>query len=112
VPENSLGAQVRSILRIGPNAVAVWVGSGEAIDRAEQLISRLLAVGVRIVIAIAEVHDPLTESVLRRTGALYVCADEAELRLTQILEAILGPPESARPVKQIDSTHPVKLDGS
>jgi hypothetical protein len=112
VPEDSLGAQVRSILRIGPNAVAVWVGSGEAIDRAEQLIQRLFAVGLPNVVAIAELHDPLTESVLRQTGALYVCAEEAEQRLSRILESILGPPTSSRTVKQIDSTHPVKLDGS
>jgi hypothetical protein len=112
VPESSLATQVRSILRIAASAVAVWVGSGEVINRAEQLVSRLLGVGIPIVIAIAEVHDPLTESVLRQTGALYVCADEAEQRLSQVLESILGSPASSHPVKQIDFTHPIKLDGS
>lgn len=89
VPEGSLGEQVRAVLRTGARAVVVWIGVGEAIDRAEQVVGRLLAVGVPVVIAIAEGHEPSVESVLRKMGAVYLCADEAEERLRGVVESIL-----------------------
>lgn len=112
VPEDSLGSQVRSILRIEPQAVVVWVGSGQAIDRAQELTRRLRSVGLPIVIVIAQEHDPATELLLRQSGAMYLCGDEAEERLGQMLASMLGPPARASPARQIDSTDPVKLDGS
>jgi hypothetical protein len=92
VPEGPFAIQCRSILQMDARAVVVWVGANDAVDRAARLIGRLLAVGLPAVIAIAEVHDPPTEILLRQAGALYVCAKEAQHRLHGVLESILGPP--------------------
>ena len=93
-----------------PAAVVVWVGADDAINRAAKLIGRLLEAGLPIVIAIAEVHDPSTESVLRQAGALYICANEAQERLGHVLESILGPPSRSTDAKTIESTREVKMD--
>ena len=93
VPESPLPIQLRSILRVNACAVAVWVGADDAVDRAAELIERLLKAGPPVVIAIAEVHDPSTESALRQAGAIYLCAYEAQERLCDVLESILDPKE-------------------
>ena len=77
VPEGPFAVHFRSILRLDARAVAVWVGQDDAVNRAAKLISGLMQAGVRVVIAIAEMHDARTESVLRQAGALYFCANEA-----------------------------------
>jgi hypothetical protein len=112
VPEASLAIQFRSILRIDPRAVAVWVGQDDAVNRAAKLISGLLQAGVRVVIAIAEMHDARTESVLRQAGALYFCANEAQQRLGQVLNAILGPPSGSTDFKTVEPKQEVKMDAS
>ena len=61
-------------------------------------------------IAIAEVHDPSTESVLRQAGALYICANEAQQRLGHVLESILGPPSRSTDMKTVESAREVKMD--
>ena len=68
VPEGQFAVQIRSILRLDARAVVVWVGADDAIDRAAKLIDRILGAGLPIVIAVAEVHDPSTESVLRQAA--------------------------------------------
>jgi hypothetical protein len=112
VAEDPPAIQVRSILRLDARAVVVWVGAGDAIDRGAILISRLLAAGVPIVIAVAEMHDPERESVLRQAGALYICANEARERLGDVLESILGPPRGSTDMKMIGPAREVKMDGS
>ncbi|HEX4053692.1 MAG TPA: hypothetical protein VHX86_05460 [Tepidisphaeraceae bacterium] len=111
VPDGAFAVQFRSILRMDARAVVVWIGANDAIDRAAKLISRLLGAGLPIVIAIAEVHDPRNESVLRQAGALYICANEAEQRLGQVLESILiGPAPPSTGVETIESTRKIKMD--
>jgi hypothetical protein len=112
VPESPFAVQVRSILRIDARAVVVWVGAEDAISRAANLIGRILGTGPPIVIAVAEVHDPWSESVLRQAGALYLCANEAEQRLGHVLESILGPPSLSIDVKTAPSMREVKTDSS
>ncbi len=89
VPEGPFAVQFRSILRMHPRAVVVWVGPGEAVDRAANMIARLVEIGPAVVIGIAEEHDPSSESVLRSAGALYICSHEAEQRLDHLLGSIL-----------------------
>jgi hypothetical protein len=91
VSEGPLAVQFRSILRMDARAVVVWVGAGDAVDRAANMIARLVEIGPSIVVAVGEVHEPWRESTLRQAGALYICANEAEQRLCQVLESILGP---------------------
>ena len=110
VPEGPFAVQFRSILRMDARAVVVWVGADDAVDRAATLIARLLGVGLPIVIAIAEVHDPCGESVLRQAGALYLCANEAQQRLGHVLESILGQPSLSIDVKAVESKREVKMD--
>jgi hypothetical protein len=105
VPEGPLAVQVRSILRLNARAVAVWVGQDDAVDRAVHLIARLLAAGLPIVIAIAQVHRPWTESLLRQAGAVYICANEARQRLGQVLESMLGPPSRSTDLKLVESQY-------
>jgi hypothetical protein len=112
VPEGQFAVQIRSILRLDARAVVVWVGADDAIDRAAKLIDRILGAGLPIVIAVAEVHDPSTESVLRQAGALYICANEAQQRLGHVLESILGPPPPAIDLKTVESAREVKMDAS
>ena len=112
VPEGPPAVQVRSILRMDASAVVVWVGAGDAIDRAAKLIHRLLAAGLPIVIAVAEAHESCRESALRQAGALYICANEAEQRLAGVLESILGPPPRSTDVKTVEFTREVKMDAS
>lgn len=96
VPEGPLPVQFRSILRTEARATVVWVGKGDAVDRAAALIGRLLDAGPPIVIAIAEAHEARAESVLRQAGAIYLCGFEAKQRLGATLEAMLGPPRQMR----------------
>jgi hypothetical protein len=110
VPEGPFAVQVRSILRAEPRAVVVWVGVDDAVDRAANLILRVCGAGPPIVIAVAEVHDPPTESALRQAGALYICANEARQRLGSLMESILGPPPPSIDPKSIGSTQEVKMD--
>jgi hypothetical protein len=110
VPEASLAIQFRSILRLDARAVAVWVGPDDAVERAAKLISGLLQAGIRAVIAIAELHDARTESVLRQAGALYFCANEAQQRLGQVLNAILGPPCGSTDFKTVEHERKIKMD--
>jgi hypothetical protein len=91
-------------------AVVVCVGADDAIQRAAKLIGRLLGAGLPIVIAIAEMHDAWSESVLRQAGALYLCSSEAELRLGQLLESILGPPSRSVEVKTTGFAREIKMD--
>jgi hypothetical protein len=112
VPEGPFAVQFRSILRMDARAVVVWVGADDAVNRAAKLIGRLLAAGLPIVIAIAEVHDPWSESVLRQAGALYICANEVQQRLGHVVESILGPPSLSTDVKTVESTREVKMDAS
>jgi len=112
VPEGPFAVQFRSILRMDARAVVVRVGADDAIDRAANLIGRILGTGPPIVIAVAEVHDPWSESVLRQAGALYLCANEAEQRLGHVLESILGPPSLSIDVKTAPSMREVKTDSS
>jgi hypothetical protein len=112
VPEGPFAVQFRTILRLDARAVVVWVGADNGANRAAKLIGRLLEAGLAVVIAIAEVHDPWTESVLRQTGALYICANEAQQRLEHVLESILGPPSCSSDVESVDSTREVKMDAS
>ncbi|MGD0389045.1 MAG: hypothetical protein ABSC42_08835 [Tepidisphaeraceae bacterium] len=112
VPEGPFAVQFRSILRMDARAVVVWVGADDAVHRAAKLMGRLLGAGLPIVIAVAEVHDPSTESVLRQAGALYVCANEAQQRLGLVLESILGPPSLSTDVKTVESSREVKMDAN
>lgn len=112
VAEGPFAIQIRSILRMDASAVVVWVGEGDAIHRAAKLIARLLGAGLPIVIAIAEVHDACNESVLRQAGALYICANEAQQRLGQVLESLLGPPSRLVNAKTAEFTREVKMDAS
>jgi len=112
VPEGPPAAQFRSILRMDARAVAVWVGADGAVDRAAKLISRLLETGPPIVIAIAESHDPLRESVLRQTGALYLCANEAHERMGEVLESVLSLPCRAGDVRTAPFSPVVKINTS
>jgi hypothetical protein len=112
VPESPLPVQFRSILRMDASAVVVWVGPDDAIDRAAKLIRRLLGAGPPIVIAIAQVHDPLTESLLRQAGALYICAHEAQQRLGDVLGSILGAPLCPSNLKTVESTLEVKMEAN
>jgi hypothetical protein len=112
VPEGPFPDQFRSILRTGARAVVVWAGANDAVNRATKLIGRLLSAGLPVVIAISEVHDPSTESVLRRAGALYICAHEAQHRLGVVLSSILGPPSRSVEVKTFDPPREVKMDAS
>ncbi len=112
VPEAPFAVQFRSILRTDARAVAVWVGPDDAVDRAAKLISGLLQAGLRAVIAIAQVHDARTESVLRQAGALYFCTNEAQQRLGQVLNAILGPPSGSTDFKTVELKQEVKMDAS
>ena len=107
VPEGPAAVQVRSILRMEARAVVVWVGAGNTIDRGEKLIGRLLGAGLPIVIPVAEMHDPYTESVLRQAGALYICSHEAQERLGHLLESILDAPARSNPA---GSAGDVKID--
>ncbi len=110
VPEGPFAVQFRSILRMDAPAVVVWVGADDAVSRATKLIGRFSATGLPIVIAIAQVHDPSTESVLRQAGALYICAHEAQQRLGDVLESILGRPSRSTDVQTIVSAREVKMD--
>jgi len=110
VPEGPPAVQVRSILRMEARAVVVWVGAGDTLDRGEKLIARLLGAGLPIVIAVAEMHDPYTESVLRQAGALYICANEAHERLGDVLASILGS-HSPRG-EPLDPARKIKMDAS
>jgi hypothetical protein len=110
VPQGPFAVHFRSILRMDARAVVVWVGTDDAIHQAAKLIGRLLEVGLPIVIAIAEVHDPYGESVLRQAGALYICANEAQDRLANVLESILGPPPLSTDAKTVEFTREVKMD--
>jgi hypothetical protein len=110
VPEGPFAVQFRSILRMDARAVVVWVGADDAIDRAAKLIGRFSEAGLSIVIAIAEVHDPSSESVLRQLGALYLCANEAQQRLGDVLESILGPPSRSTDMQTVVSAREVKMD--
>jgi hypothetical protein len=110
VPEGPFAVQFRSILRTDARAVVVWVGADDDIDRAAKLIGRLLIAGLPIVIAVAEVHDPWRESVLRQAGALYLCANEAQQRLGDVLESILGSPSRSIDVQSVVSTREVRMD--
>jgi hypothetical protein len=110
VPEGPFAVQFRSILRMDARAVVVWVGADDAVHRAEKLIDRLLGAGLPIVIAIAEVHDPWGESVLRQAGAVYLCAKEAQERLRHVLESILGPTSLSTDVRTVESTREVRMD--
>jgi hypothetical protein len=112
VPDGSLATRVRSILRIEPRAVVVRVGMGAAIDQAESLVRRLLMVGLRIVIVVAEEHDEAVESAVRQAGAMYLCGDQAEQELERVLESVVEPRARERPAMQVDSTDAMKLDGS
>jgi hypothetical protein len=112
VPEGSFAVQVRSILRMDARAVAVWVGEDDAVNRAVKLIGGLLEAGLPTVIAIAELHDPWTESVLRQAGALYICAHEAQRQLGHVLKAVLGPRLRSTDVKMVESTRDVENDSS
>ena len=96
VADGPCAVQVRSILRMNARAVVVWIGQGDAINRAAKLIGRLLGAGLPIVIAIAEVHDRCGESALRQAGALYICASEVQERLGLVLQSILAPPSTVR----------------
>jgi hypothetical protein len=110
VPEGPPSIQVRSILRMDARAVVVWVGAGDTIDRGERLIGLLLGAGLPIVIAVAEMHDPYTESVLRQAGALYICANEAHQRLGHMLESILG--TRSPQGKPAQPTRNIRMDAS
>jgi hypothetical protein len=110
VPEGPFAVQFRSILRLDARVVVVWVGADDAFDRATQLIHRLLGAGLPIVIAIAELHNPTTESALRQAGAMYICANEAQQRLDNVLESILGPPASSSNPKAAGPVREVKMD--
>jgi hypothetical protein len=112
VPEGPFAVQFRSILRMDARAVVAWVGADDAIHRAAKLIGRLLGAGLPVVIAIAEVHDPRSESVLRQTGALYMCANEAQQRLGLVLESILGPLSVSTGAKTVEPTREVKMDAN
>jgi hypothetical protein len=112
VPEGPFAVQFRSILRMDARAVAMWVGRDDAVNRAVKLIGGLLQAGLPVVIAIAELHDPLTESELRQAGALYFCANEAQQQLGSVLKAILGPPALSIEVKPVESARGVKMDAS
>ena len=112
VPESPLPIQLRSILRTEACAVAVWIGAEDAIDRAADLIERLLRAGLPVVIAVAEVHDAATESALRQAGAIYLCAHEAQERLCEVLESILDPPSPSAHVKTIKFSPEIKMDDS
>jgi hypothetical protein len=110
VPEGPFAIQFRSILRMDARLVVVWVGADDAVDRAANLILRILGAGLPIVVAIAQVHDPSRESMLRQAGALYICANEAQQRLGQVLESILGPFSRSTDVKTVESTREVRMD--
>jgi hypothetical protein len=112
VPEGPFADQFRSILRMGARAVVVWVGAGDAVNRATKLIGRLLSAGLPVVIAISEVHDPSTESVLRRAGALYICANESQDRLGIVLSSILDPPSRTVDVKTVGPVREVNMDAT
>jgi hypothetical protein len=112
VPDGPFAVQFRSILRLDARAVVAWVGADDAIHRAVKLIGRLLGAGLPIVIAIAEVHDPCTESVLRQAGALYMCANEAQQRMGHVLESIFGPPSLSTDVKTVESSREVKMNAN
>jgi hypothetical protein len=110
VAEGPFAVQCRSILRMDARAVVVRVGADDAINHAAKLIAGLLGAGLPIVIAIAEVHDPFGESVLRQAGALYLCSNEAEHRLGQLLESILGSESGSSDVRTPEITREVKMD--
>jgi len=110
VPETPFALQCRSILRMDPRVVVVWVGTDDAVNQAAKLISRLLGAGLPIVIAIAEVHDPGTESVLRQSGALYICAKEAQQRLGHVLESMLGPSSLSTDAQTVEPAREVEMD--
>jgi hypothetical protein len=110
VPDGPFAVQFRSILRLQARAVAVWVGEDDAANRAVKLIRRLLETGPPIVIAIAEAHDPATESLLRQAGASYICANEAQHRLGHLLKAFLGAPPRLADMKIAEFSREVKMD--
>jgi len=112
VPEGPPAVQIRSILRMDVRAVVVWVGAGDAVDRGAKLISRLLGAGLPSVIAIAEAHGPSSESALRQTGAIYLCGNEAQQRLGQLLQSILGSPATCSVAKPAASARKIRMDAS
>jgi hypothetical protein len=112
VPDGPAAVQLRTILRIDARAVVVWVGAGDAIDRAAKLIDRLLGAGLPIVIAVAEMHDPSRESALRQAGALYICANEAQQRLCDVLESTLGLRSRLPSMKTAAPAREIKMDAS
>jgi hypothetical protein len=110
VPEGPFAVQFRSILRMDARAVVVWVGEDDAVNRAAKLIGGLLDAGFPIVIAIAEAHDPWTESMIRQAGALYICAHEAQQQLGRVLRDTLRPPSRLADVKLVESAREIKMD--
>jgi hypothetical protein len=112
VPEGSLPTQLRSILRLDACGVVVWVNGSAAVDRAANLIGRLLETGPPMVIAIADPHDAQTELALRQTGALYLCGHEAQGRLTEVLESALDPPSRSADMRPIKFRPAIKMDDS
>jgi hypothetical protein len=66
-------------------AAVVFVGPGQAMDRAIELLHLLRGTGPPVLVAIAEPTDVQTERLLRQTGAIYLCGPEARQRLVDVL---------------------------
>jgi hypothetical protein len=81
--------QIREIWISDALAAVVFVGPGEAVDRAIELLYLLRGTGPPVVVAIAEPSDARTERLLRQTGAIYLCGPEAQLRLIDVLREML-----------------------
>ena len=81
--------QAREIWLSDAIAAVVFVGRGEAVDRAIDLLHLLRGTGPPVVIAIADPVDVRTEKLLRQTGAIYLCGAEAQQRLADVLREML-----------------------
>jgi hypothetical protein len=89
VADGSLRQQARQVWISESIAALVFVGGGEALDRAIELLHLLRGTGPPLLVAIAEVPDVPTEQRLRETGAIYLCGPEAHHRLSSLLREML-----------------------
>jgi hypothetical protein len=82
--------QIRSILRLQPAAIVIWVGRA-ALQDAAQIITQLRDRAPPPVVAIPQRHEASTEYTLRRAGAIYLCGGDVPATLRDLLVAIIHP---------------------
>jgi hypothetical protein len=84
--------QIRELWLSEAVAAVIFVGPGESLDRAMELLHTLRGTGPPVLVAIAEPTDARTERMLRQTGAIYLCGPEAQQRLLDVLREMLCKP--------------------